>query len=190
MFTFLESYTDAKAHDFMSDPAIVEHYKVYLEFQKVAQPAEHIVILSAPSPTELLVQGVQQVVGVSTVALEPRVILSAPHRTEVLEQGLQAFGPRFFSHSFTFFPAVRYLCFSSIVPCRIRSVPRNKGVRHGNQFAGGHRVSGEYEQHRLVKPLPPINRCSRRGHGSGRSPPPLPSLRTQFTNSETRMGPS
>jgi hypothetical protein len=47
------------------------------------------VILSAPSPTELLVQGVQQVVGVSTVALEPRVILSAPHRTEVLEQGLQ-----------------------------------------------------------------------------------------------------
>jgi len=100
MFTFLESYTAAKAHDFMSDPAIVEHYKVYLEFQKmteeavasacvVAQPAQHIVILSAPSPTELLVQGVQQVVGVSTVALEPRVILSAPHRTEVLAQGLQ-----------------------------------------------------------------------------------------------------
>jgi len=100
MLTFLESYTAAKAHDFMSDPAIVEHYKVYLEFQKmteeavasacvVAQPAQHIVILSAPSPTELLVQGVQQVVGVSTVALEPRVILSAPHRTEVLAQGLQ-----------------------------------------------------------------------------------------------------
>ncbi len=66
MLTFLESYTAAKAHDFMSDPAIVEHYKVYLEFQKmteesacvVAQPAQHIVILSAPSPTELLVQGV------------------------------------------------------------------------------------------------------------------------------------
>ena len=50
------------------------------------------------------------------------------------------------SHSFTFFPAVRYLCFSSIVVCRIRSVPRNKGLRRGKQFAGGHRVSGEYEQ--------------------------------------------
>jgi hypothetical protein len=80
----------------MSDPAIVEQYKRYLEFQKmteeefasacvVAQTTQHIVILSAPARTELLVQGVQKLAAGSTVALEPRVILSAPRRTEVLK---------------------------------------------------------------------------------------------------------
>jgi hypothetical protein len=54
------------------------------------------------------------------------------------------------------------------------SVPRNKGLRRGKKFAGDHRVSGEYAQHNLVQPLPPINRYSRRGHGCGRSPPPAP----------------
>jgi hypothetical protein len=39
VLTLLESYTGAKVDDFMSDPAIVEHYKVYLEFQKMTQEA-------------------------------------------------------------------------------------------------------------------------------------------------------
>ena len=39
VLTLLESYTGAKVDDFMCDPAIVEHYKVYLEFQKMTQEA-------------------------------------------------------------------------------------------------------------------------------------------------------
>jgi hypothetical protein len=39
VLTLLESYTGAKVDDFMSDPPIVEHYKVYLEFQKMTQEA-------------------------------------------------------------------------------------------------------------------------------------------------------
>jgi hypothetical protein len=39
VLTLLESYTGDKVDDFMSDPAIVEHYKVYLEFQMMTQEA-------------------------------------------------------------------------------------------------------------------------------------------------------
>ena len=63
VLTLLESYTGAKVDDFMCDPAIVEHYKVYLEFQKmtqeaapstcaVAKTAQHDVILSEEGQEE------------------------------------------------------------------------------------------------------------------------------------------
>jgi hypothetical protein len=68
-----------------------------------------------------------------------------------------------------------FLCGRLVVSVRSPSHARllssqEKKVSPQKQSPDGHRVLGEYTQHSLVEPLPPINRCSRRWRGSGCSP--------------------
>ena len=75
-------------------------------------------------------------------------------------------------------------------PSRARLLSSQEKVRRAKQSPDDHRVMGKYEQHSLVEPLPPINRCSRGWHCSSCSPrrdslsPHLLQIR------KTAMGPS